>query len=429
MKKIFFITISLITFFTFLFFSKSNEKYISEINGLTIYKSDLNYLKSSIRDINKNTNVKINLKYIVDDSKDLSDVDVWKCITDFLSNENNLKDIDILMNIPYAYQKILIKNDKLLDLSNEINPDIMSNIYNPILDISKKIGNGKIYFLSPTFTTQFFAINEDYLSENSLYKKGNITWDEFEIELESMSNSKNREIFSIGISGVEGFFSELEILLTQLSIPFKDGANIFEDTTLTNEFARLIKIYKQYGYKGDDISEENDFYSGNIAVRLIYPPQLEELSNLKNNYIIMQTPKYSDMIDTVNIRIQPYSILKNTKNKESSLKVLNYIHGKKFALKLIKNDNIFIAGGDYVSYKEDDIISLYKKKLSLDNVDFLYEGTKGSLYESDFSYSEYLTFYDVGNKFTTDMINSSISISEGIEKLKYEFYNKILTRD
>ena len=99
-----------------------------------------------------NCNFKINYKYIFDDTKsNFSTSNLWKDIELFLADESNLRDIDVLFDIPYEYLSYLIKDNKLVDLTNKIDKSTLDNTYYPIIDISKKAGGGNIYFLSPTY--------------------------------------------------------------------------------------------------------------------------------------------------------------------------------------------------------------------------------------------------------------------------------------
>ena len=138
------------------------------INALVLYRSSIDELAPLSSDITENTNIKINYKYIFDDTKsNFSTSNLWKDIELFLADESNLRDIDVLFDIPYEYLSYLIKDNKLVDLTNKIDKSTLDNTYYPIIDISKKAGGGNIYFLSPTYSTQFIAIDKEFMQLNN----------------------------------------------------------------------------------------------------------------------------------------------------------------------------------------------------------------------------------------------------------------------
>lgn len=142
------------------------EKKESDINALVLYKSQSIHLENIVSNIRKNTKIDINFKYIIDDSIDeVEYFKVWETIENYLNSDSRLKDIDMLFGIPYEYQESLINKNKLLNLNYEISDEILGNIYEPIIDIAKKVGSGNIYFLSPTFSSQFLSINDDFFTE------------------------------------------------------------------------------------------------------------------------------------------------------------------------------------------------------------------------------------------------------------------------
>ena len=143
---------------------------------MVLYRSSIDELAPLSSDITENTNIKINYKYIFDDTKsNFSTSNLWKDIELFLADESNLRDIDVLFDIPYEYLSYLIKDNKLVDLTNKIDKSTLDNTYYPIIDISKKAGGGNIYFLSPTYSTQFIAIDKEFMQlNNSLF----VTWND-----------------------------------------------------------------------------------------------------------------------------------------------------------------------------------------------------------------------------------------------------------
>ena len=77
------------------------------INALVLYRSSIDELAPLSSDITENTNIKINYKYIFDDTKsNFSTSNLWKDIELFLADESNLRDIDVLFDIPYEIYRI-----------------------------------------------------------------------------------------------------------------------------------------------------------------------------------------------------------------------------------------------------------------------------------------------------------------------------------
>lgn len=400
-----------------------NEK----INALVLYKSDLEQLQDISSDITANTNIKINYKYMFDDTKDDFDSsNLWKDIENFLSEESNLKDIDVLFNIPYEYKSDLIKNQKLVDLTNKIDKNILENTYKPIIDVSKNAGGGKIFFLSPAYSTQFIITDKNFISKSS---KEYILWDEINEELKKKEKGCN--IISYGPGGLDGISTDLEILLVGLSRNFIEEGKIYTDQKLENEFEKLITIYKDYGYKktyADDMDENGiSIYNDEVLARVIYPPQLEEFISQKDmsNYTIYPSPTFDGLESTVNIRFNiNYSILSSSKKENKSLKVLSYIMSKKFSEKIIKEE-LIIPSGEFASYIDSDTKELYNKKFNLENTNFIYSGTKGALNKNQFTLKEYYTYHKVNSEIIPEIIEGKISIEDGISKIKKEFVKEL----
>lgn len=155
-----------------------------------------------------------------------------------------MRDIDVLFDIPYEYLSYLIKDNKLVDLTNKIDKSTLDNTYYPIIDISKKAGGGNIYFLSPTYSTQFIAIDKEFMQlNNSLF----VTWNDIYERVEE--EEEGSSIISYGPGGIMGISTDLEILLMSMSPDFIENGDIYGDKELVGELKKLISLYKNYGYK------------------------------------------------------------------------------------------------------------------------------------------------------------------------------------
>lgn len=418
-RKIVYLFLFLITTLLILSFNKKDS-----INALVLYKSSINELKPLIFDIKKNTNIKVNFKYIFDDTNySFSTLNLWKDIENFLSDDSNLNDIDVLFDIPYEYLLNFIKNDKLLDLKNKLDKSILSNTYSPIIDISKKVGNGNMYFLSPVYSTQFIAIDKEFMNlKNSSF----VTWDDIYERIKKEKEGLN--IFSYGPGGVMGLSTDLEILLMSMSPDFIKNGELYGDEKLVTELKKLIDIYKNYSYRknySEQLQEiERTGKSKDALLKVIYPPQLDDLTMSKNsNYNILPLPVFDGFEDTVNIRPGiNFSIFKSSNNQNKSLKVLSYLMSKEFSKKIISQE-LYFPSGEFASYIDDDIKNLYNKKYNLSNTDFIYAGRFGALNKNQFTQDEYRAFHAISSKFLQLMIDNKITIDDGVKNIKLEFKN------
>lgn len=400
------------------------EKKESDINALVLYKSQSIHLENIVSNIRKNTKIDINFKYIIDDSIDeVEYFKVWETIENYLNSDSRLKDIDMLFGIPYEYQESLINKNKLLNLNYEISDEILGNIYEPIIDIAKKVGSGNIYFLSPTFSSQFLSINDDFFYRNGIEPPNTVmSWKNLERIFKSLDSGE--EVFSLGPGGLEGISSDLEILLSGLSRKFIEDGKIYEDKDLVKELKWFIEFYKNYGYKKSYV--EDSIVNKNVAARVIYPPQLSELTKNKHvnfKYSIHPLPTFRGLEDTANIRIQPISILASTNKKYECINVLSYIMSKDFAKFTIK-EKYYMPDGNFVSYIDNEIKELYKDKYKLENVDFIYFGSKGAVNKSKFSLYEYYAFHEVSNLIIQDTIINNLNTEESINRIKIDFIKR-----
>ena len=392
------------------------------INALVLYRSSIDELAPLSSDITENTNIKINYKYIFDDTKsNFSTSNLWKDIELFLADESNLRDIDVLFDIPYEYLSYLIKDNKLVDLTNKIDKSTLDNTYYPIIDISKKAGGGNKYFLSPTYSKQFIAIDKEFMQlNNSLF----VTWNDIYERVEE--EEEGSSIISYGPGGIMGISTDLEILLMSMSPDFIENGDIYGDKELVGELKKLISLYKNYGYK-KNYSEELEGISNlnrneRALLKVIYPPQLEDLSIEKNAYYnILPLPVFEGFEDIVNIRLgMSYSVLESSKKQEASLKILSYIMSKEFSEKIISQE-LYFPNGEFASYIDDDIKELYNQRYNLSNTDFIYAGNSGALNKNQFTQNEYRAFHTVNGEILPLIIDNKINIDDGIEEIKSEF--------
>ncbi|MCA9749007.1 MAG: hypothetical protein KC414_07865, partial [Romboutsia sp.] len=311
--------------------------------------------------------------------------------------------------------------NKLVDLTNKIDKSTLDNTYYPIIDISKKAGGGNIYFLSPTYSTQFIAIDKEFMQlNNSLF----VTWNDIYERVEE--EEEGSSIISYGPGGIMGISTDLEILLMSMSPDFIENGDIYGDKELVGELKKLISLYKNYGYK-KNYSEELEGISNlnrneRALLKVIYPPQLEDLSIEKNAYYnILPLPVFEGFEDIVNIRLgMSYSVLESSKKQEASLKILSYIMSKEFSEKIISQE-LYFPNGEFASYIDDDIKELYNQRYNLSNTDFIYAGNSGALNKNQFTQNEYRAFHTVNGEILPLIIDNKINIDDGIEEIKSEF--------
>lgn len=417
-----------------LFLIRFNNSKAESLNALVVYKSEVEIYKPLTKILKKEKNINLTIDYLIDNEILDTKKDLWQLIQNSLNKKLLNSDIDILLGIPYQYLDTPIKRGQLLSLDKYIKNNYISvqNIYKPTLDISTKIGDGSFYFLSPTFTTQFLAINKNLFDKLEVSPPNTtLNWNEFEFFAKILNqklhsfNITNTFPISMGPGGRDGFFMDFELLMTPLEIPVKSGYNIYQQKEWCTVFNKFLNMYKLYGIKANS-SEDELFESGKIAMKVIYPPELQllNINNLSNNFSIIPLPVFEGKEDIANIRTQNIAIASRSKKQKLSLDVVKYLMGKDYALFMCQNDSLF-PEGSFVTYFDADILDTYRNKFPLLNPNYIYFGKRGAVKKRSFTQKEYIIFHDVSENIYSKMLKNEISIEEGFERIKQNFNKRI----
>lgn len=115
------------------------------------------------------------------------------------------ENVDLVSSLPITYLYEPIENEKIASLEPYINANKLnlSNIYEPTINISKKIGNNEIYSLSPSFQNKLFIINNDIFRKLDIdVPKENLTWSEVKslsLQIQSKIRESKEEIYPISL--------------------------------------------------------------------------------------------------------------------------------------------------------------------------------------------------------------------------------------
>lgn len=396
------------------------------VNGLVMYKSEVSTYNNLKNHLRKELNINLNIDYVVDDSDMAKFDDFWGDTRSQLEVKLNDENIDILLDIPNEYLRGYIDENKLLKLDNYVDTQ---NVYTSILDKYKEIGNGNIYFISPYFSTNFLMINTEVFDRLNINPPNEIIyWQDIVNILEkikySIEENNRYEIYplSLGINGIESFFQDFESLIRPLNLPIKSNNRIYENEDLYDVFSFFMNLYKDYGISKEIYTPEL-FINDKIAIKFVQGSELFIYEDYMDKYKVFEVPSYRGFEKQNFLGTLDISVLQSTKNKESSLKLLNYLMSKEFAY---KNINEYLFGGydikPFASYFDKEIIDKYKDKYNLDNPEVIYSNKPGYENIDDFKmFGDYANFQQASREVVPNIINGKISIEDGFDDIKKRY--------
>lgn len=424
MKKrttcILFVFISLIMFLGFkyqdMIFGKRET-----VKGLVLLKSNVENYKALQDMVKKEYNIKLKIDYAADELDYNIEDDFWKFINNKLDEKLKNEDIDLLLDIPNEYLTELINNDKLLKLDDYIETE---NIYTAIIDKSKKIGNGNIYFVSPSFSTNFLMVNKQLAKELDISIPDDIsTWSDFEKVLRNskikLNDNKINDIYPLafGINGKESFFQDFEILTRTSKLPIKSDGIIYENEEWNEHFSFFMNLYKNYSID-KEIYTPDLFNDNKILFKITNGTELDLYKDNFEKYEILKVPQFNENADIAYLETSDFSIMKEGKNKDNSLKVLNYLMGKDFA-KYSVESTYSIGNKPLVSYIDEDIIDIYNNKYNIKDSKAIYGYKNGYAHNEEFpTFDEYCEFQRINRDIINKIINGSIDIYDGFDEIK-----------
>ena len=420
MKKIFFLPILLTCLIIFLFQHKEN------VNALVMYKSEvLNYniLKKYLKD---ELDINLKIDYIVDDKKEIDNYDIWEDTKEQLKNKLKDNKFDLLLDIPNEYLREFIEDKKLLKLDDKIN---IENIYPSIIDKSRKIGDGNMYFISPYFSNNFLLLNKNVFKNLELNIPSEIkSWNDI-LEISSKIKSKIEyhkytDIYPLafGMNGLESFFQDFEVLTRPLNLPIKSNNTIYDDKKWFDVFSFFMNLYKEYSID-KEVYTPQLFLNDKIAIKFVKGLEMDLYKDSMSNYEVYEIPSYKGFKNQIFLETLDISIPQNSLNKELALKILNHILSKEFAYKSL-NENFF---GEYniypfVSYIDNNILDEYKNKYNLKNSNIIYPNKDGFSNINDFSsINDYILFQEASREVIPNIILNKISIEDGLLEIKKRY--------
>ncbi|RYL93914.1 hypothetical protein EWI07_07045 [Sporolactobacillus sp. THM7-4] len=394
-----------------------------------LFKSELNGYSNYAQDIENKQNVTIDLNYIVDDTKKVPDL--WSVIKKSLASETN--NFDLIVGVPSNYIPDLIKEKKVQSMDSYIQRDHLdlNHLYQPVIDISKQIGGGKIYSLAPRFSTSFLMINDSLFKNIKLEVPSKpLSWNDIEnignsIKQKSENNPRKIYPISLGPGQKIGFFEDYKILSLPLGIKAEGKDGKFYDTKAWKDNLQFFTtIYQKYGL--DDASDE-EFNRGKVALKVSYLVDLEDRLSKTNwddtfqnfKMSILPMPYYKNLPQTTYTRVDDNMLIpENSIHKKQAWGIVKYTISRDYADNHINiNTGSIPFKGDFFTYYDKSTINLYKKRYNDINADYFYYGKKGRVDRDTFNYQTYEKLEAQSLKYFYQMLDRQNTVTTSIKLL------------
>ena len=353
--------------------------------------------------------------------------------------------VDMCIGIPsYQLSKAIDKN-LLLDITDSILE--IENIHKGAVDISKKMGNGNLYFI-PAAIYNIYMVFQNQLILNELNSSlpAYISWDEFKGYLDTnlqliQDNDLTYDPLALAVKdmGSEELFIGYEFFMQALGL----GTRIIEDNKLTpaardyyTTFGKIISDYGK-GYEAFDNAKypkDYIFTTGNYMCMLGQSYDLEIFLNTDLNDNFNRTSPFTLNVDfplkisfinfdgskTQNLRDTSICINKQTKYKDQCISILNTLLSKDYALKMIESRDIYshFASSVYsypTYYDSDTVAALNKSYDGKFDISLLYDVDYGNpTYHNDVEMGTIIESFNEGfteiynNNGDASVINNTI---------------------
>ncbi|WP_409343701.1 ABC transporter substrate-binding protein [Paenibacillus sp. MBLB4367] len=270
---------------------------------------------------------------------------VW---ASFLENQKP----DILTGFNDYYEHF-VENEWLENLDPFIKQDRfdINNIHPGVIAALRKRGNGKLYALSPTFSSRALYYNKDLFNQYKIpYPKDQMTWDEV-LELAKqfrLANANSNGIYGLYIDSTNPYYLIDRIASTNsLSLTDSKGENLLIDSDPWKKVWKSVSEGYKAGYIfsptdkefGDGNFKNNRFIMGTAAMTVDIPKSVllndeirKQLYKLFNWDMVTEpvNPSLPEESNSFNVS-SFFSVNAKSTNKKGAWEVVKYLNSDEFA--------------------------------------------------------------------------------------------------
>lgn len=252
------------------FWGKSYERrdiYIGvPLAGNTIYRYDL--LK---KDLEEKFNVEVNF---VDLYKDIKQDDTEQDLMEDICTVLEENKVDMIIGVPSHQLEYAVSNKLLLEITHEVSN--IENMHKGVIDRSKKMGDGKLYYISPIVNhISLLFQNKEILQELDIEPLPRyMSWEGFVNKLDLVQeriNSKNLEYYPLALSVKNANEDILFSAYDFQTLAYGLDSKIFENNEFSERWKTFYKLFAEIIYKyGKDLEEmDNGMYPKIIYILMV----------------------------------------------------------------------------------------------------------------------------------------------------------------
>lgn len=416
---------------------------------LVLFNSDVEKYEDFVQQLEKEKNISLNIDYLIDDfSKDYYKVEnLWTTIEIDLEKELKKKKIDLIGSIPTTYLYKPINNSLLESFEPYIqkNDFDLTNLHKPVVDISRKVGQGDIFFLSPSFNNRMLIINNDIFNKLGIpVPTKALTWSEvydLSFQIKSKIKDQDQKLYpiSLGPGGKTGLFMDFQLLVSTKELPLiNKSSNIYPNDEWDNLVHKFVTLFQTNG-TSDDLDIIDDlFFQGQVAMKIFYPFNLNILYGKysaaelgyklkKFNYTLLPAPSFEDDREMTYVDTKNLAISKNSGNKEAAWEVIEFAMSKEYA-SFMANSERNAFEGKFTSYYDNEILKIYEDKYPGIDPSTFYVGEKGQIKPEEFTEKDYYLYHELARKYFPEMVENKLTTKVALERIRDEF-NKQSNRE
>ena len=358
--------------------------------------------------------------------------------------------IDLILGAPNTYTQQLINKGYFMDITDHI--ENIDHIQKSVIDIALKVGNGRIYSISPTISQCYFLFeNTNLLNELGIKPiNGYISWDEFLTRLETIQNQieiqkKNLNPFAMVVQNKDEktVFIEDDFLMYGygLDAPLVENNKLLGNHKWSHFFLNFCDIIENYGSNYADVDQkyifDTQFSEGDYVTTLggYYQLELYTTDNLRLNeksptkvkvdfnVNIVPLPVYPGDEGMLNVRLSSIAINKTSNQKKKAIQVLNFILSKEYTMKMIEHryeyNNLGFGVPFFPSYYDDEIIKKLNEMYNhLFDATWIYQATKGSVTYPVYDLEKREIVYQKLSNAFADVFNNEKNNSEALKSVQ-----------